>query len=251
MSNLSAATVTPSMSASNVASSTGGGSATTAKSGRKSRRGGGSKGGTPVPTPSPSVMQTAPPSLPSVGAMPLTGWKDTLLCGQKQEIRPLHTMDAQPFMGLVNSNYNHLVAKNATGIKHTPRALFVHYCALCWWYRMLHVQMLDGAPTDPLVVEFISQMQISDLHVPTFVAQYLSCLGNFAIGGELFHLRMVDFAFGERNDPYVQKGWFETEDPANRVTNETFWLCAQTGFARYHGSWHPNGGRRVLESADT
>jgi len=160
--------------------------------------------------------------------IPLSGWGEIDLQSYRKDIEPTFTTDARPFADLVDTVYQSLQARYSSGAKHIPHGLFRYYCFTMWWVRALWLHKHNGNTLDTEQKNFLNIVSAGEeFQVPSPIAQYLSNMGNFLQGGELYYFRLLSTALGDAGDGVVQKGWIETDDDNNRVTDRYFWRYAQ------------------------
>lgn len=184
-----------------------------------------------VPT---GPVQVPPPSNKNINSIPvisemieLDTWGTADLGIHKQELIPTFTPDAAPYLDLVRQVYVSLNCRYFAGMKHIPYALFQYCCILAWWYRVLYVHCHNGHPLSVNQSSFFDSLKMMNFIVlPQSIIQYLCSLGNFIQGSECYKLRAPPVQLGETHDVLTAKGWFQTDDANNRVTDACMWDMA-------------------------
>lgn len=161
--------------------------------------------------------------------IPLSGWGETDLASSRKDVRPEYTVDANPFMDLVEVTYENIQSRFSSSGKHIPFALFSYYCLTMWWYRVLFLHKTNG---NTLSTEEKAALNIlsagEEFFIPAPIAQYLANMGNFQQGGETFYFRKLDSRFtGIWQDGKVVNGWLDTDDDIRVVSGTDFWRYAQ------------------------
>lgn len=117
------------------------------------------------------------------------------------------TVDASTYDDLVSQVHQSIQARHASHGKHIPYALFKYYCMQLWWFRALWVHCNNGNMLTPDQIAFVSLVaNLSNLAIPSSIAQYLQCMGNFLQGGEQYTFRAAPVTVGEVADAVVKKG---------------------------------------------
>jgi len=160
----------------------------------------------------------------------LTGWEELDLCAMRTETIPTFTVDANPYVDLVDSEFDRIAARCPSVGKFIPFALFRYYCMQLWWYRSLWLHKANGRTLTADEKNFLNCFGSGeDYVIPTHIAQYLANMGNFIQGGETYFFRKLDLFFtGKADDEYVDSGWLDCGNNSTRVTTgEQFWAYAQ------------------------
>jgi len=202
--------------------------------GSKQKRGAKNTMGKDTPTGSIQVKQhTAKglkPSTPTNATIPLTGWAELDLVATKIEVIPTFTVDAAPYIDLVNAEFDRIVSRCPSVGKFIPFALFQYYCIQMFWYRVLFLQKSNGQPLSTEEKNFMNAfVGGEEFDVPLHIAQYLASIGNFIQGNETYFFRKMIFSFsGIAPTQTVQKGWLDCTNNTTTIINGTqFWAYAQ------------------------
>jgi hypothetical protein len=206
---------------------------------------GGRRGGGNTRSPKTDIDKAAPPGPVEVqpggqnktgkktqvlsATIPISGWGETDLSSFRKDIRPEFTADASPYVDLVNVVYENIQSRFSGQGKHIPYGLFVYYCMLMWWYRVLY---LHKANANTLTQEEKQAYNVlssgEEFMVPSPIAQYLANLGNFQQGGETFYFRKLKTDFGgEWDSGIVKKGWLSVDGGIQVTDSQSFWTYAQ------------------------
>jgi hypothetical protein len=177
----------------------------------------------------PGSKKSTKTSVPRDATIPLTGWADLDISAARVETIPTFTVDVNPFLDLVSTEFSRIVSRSSLG-KHLPFALFQYYCLQLFWYRVLFLMKSNGQTLSSDQKNFLNAFVSGDAFVvPPHIAQYLANLGNFMQGGENFYFRLLDAQFtGVNKDHSVSKGWLDTGNGATQITTgNQFWIYAQ------------------------
>jgi len=162
--------------------------------------------------------------------IPLTGWADLDLVATRKEVIPTFTIDANPFLDLVDAEFDRIVARCPSSGKFIPFALFRYYSMILFWYRVLFLQKSNGQLLTTDEKNFLNAFQgTDDFTVPLHIAQYLGNMGNFIQGGETYFFRVINFRFtGVFDGLSVEKGWLDCGNALTTITTgQQFWAYAQ------------------------
>lgn len=160
----------------------------------------------------------------------LTGWDELDLAPVRTETIPTFTTDANPFVELVDTEFDRIASRCPSVGKFIPYSLFRYYCFQLWWCRVLTLHKMNGRVLTSDEKNFLNAFSGGeDFAIPTHVAQYLANMGNFLQGGETYFFRKMDLLFtGKDGDQYVEEGWLDVGNHATRITNgDQFWAYAQ------------------------
>ncbi|UOK20170.1 coat protein [Diplodia seriata partitivirus 1] len=184
-----------------------------------------------VDVPPAGTKKTGKTSTPVSSTIPLSGWGEIDLHDHRRDVLPVFTCDAAPYMDLVNTVYAGIQSRYSQNGKHVPRALFVYYCCMFWWLRVLYLHKMNANVLSPSERAFFNVMTAGEeFNLPAPIAQYLANLGNFQQGGEQFYFRKMNFEFtGTDDESTVKKGWLRTSsnDTTTVRTSREFWAYAQ------------------------
>lgn len=178
----------------------------------------------------PGQSKTGKVTPPQNATIPLTGWADLDICATRVETIPTFTVDVNPYIDLVRTEFDRIASRSPTAGKHIPFALFQYYCLELFWFRALTVFKLNGQTLSTEQKNFLNAFSAAEeFTVPTHIAQYLANLGNFLQGGEAYNFRLIDVQYTGRNaDGTVQEGWVDCGNGATRITTGAqFWAYAQ------------------------
>lgn len=178
----------------------------------------------------PGSAKTGKVTAPITATIPLTGWSDLDITASRVETIPTYTVDVNPYLDLVRTEFDRIASRSPSGGKHIPFALFQYFCLELWWFRALTLLKLNGQVLTTDQKNFLSAMSAAEeFAVPAHIAQYLANMGNFLQGGEVFHLRLLAISFtGVSNGSVVREGWVDCGNSSTRVTtSEQFWAYAQ------------------------
>jgi len=156
--------------------------------------------------------KTGKVSQPQNATIQLTGWEDLDLAAIRTETIPTFTTDVNPYVDLVDSEFDRIVARCPSVGKFIPFALFRYYCFQLWWYRVLLLHKMNGMVLNSHEKDFVNCFSSGgeDYMVPTHIAQYLANMGNFIQGGETYYFRKLSLSFsGKAEDPIVEEGWLD------------------------------------------
>jgi hypothetical protein len=165
------------------------------------------------------------------GTIPLSGWGEIDLSSHRRDILPRHTVDANPYMDLVDSVYLNMYGGFSGSSKHIPASLFRYYCSLLWWHRVLYLcrsnaVVLSSAEKDAFNVLNSGE----EFQIPAPIAQYLANMGNFLAGGETFFFEKISGSFTSEwtdEDATVKKGWLSTATGLRANDPVSFWRYSQ------------------------
>lgn len=183
-----------------------------------------------VKVPPGGQAKTGKVSQPTNATIQLTGWDDLELTAMKSVTIPTFTVDVNPFLDLVDAEFDRIYARCPTQGKFLPYAMFRYYCVQLWWFRAITLRKQNGLVLSSEEKNFLNSFSGGeDFQVPTHIAQYLANMGNFSQGGEMYFFRLLDFAFtGEAKDEVVEKGWLDCGNQTTKITNGMqFWAYAQ------------------------
>ncbi|KDN64650.1 hypothetical protein CSUB01_04288 [Colletotrichum sublineola] len=162
---------------------------------------------------------------PVSSTIPLTGWGEIDLSPHRRDIKPIFTVDAQPFNDLVTQVWMSIRLHHSTGGKHIPFGLFRYYCMTMWWYRALFLQKSNGNVLTTEQENCLDIISAGDgYQMPSHIAQYLANMGNFHQGGETFCFRLQPHTLLSRESETVPTGWFTNDTHVNDQSN-----CALDG----------------------
>jgi hypothetical protein len=161
----------------------------------------------------------------------LTGWEDLDLAAIRTETVPTFTVDVNPYVDLVDTEFDRIVARCPSIGKFVPFALFRYYCFQLWWYRVILLHKMNGQILTTGEKNFINSFSNGgeDYVIPTHIAQYLANMGNFIQGGETYFFRKVAAQFGgHTDDSIVEDGWLDCHNGDPTIVNgPQFWAYAQ------------------------
>lgn len=178
----------------------------------------------------PGKAKTGKTTTPVSAAVPLMGWSDLDVQATRVETIPTYSVDVNPYLDLVHSEFDRIASRSPSGGKHIPFALFQYYCLELWWIRVLTLLKLNGQTLTSDQKNFLTAATASEEYaVPTHLAQYLTNMGNFLQGGEVYHFRLANSTFaGVSDDAVVREGWVDCGNHTTRVTTSAqFWAYAQ------------------------
>jgi len=161
----------------------------------------------------------------------LTGWEDLDLAAIRTETIPTFTVDANPYVDLVDAEFNRITARCPSIGKFIPFALFRYYCFQLWWYRVILLHKMNGQVLTSDEKNFLNCFSSGgeDYVIPTHIAQYLANMGNFIQGGETYFFRKLALYFGgHSDDPVVEDGWLDCGNATTTIVNgPQFWAYSQ------------------------
>jgi hypothetical protein len=178
----------------------------------------------------PGQAKTGKTTPPVTATIPLTGWSDLDVTATRVETIPTFTVDVNPYLDLVRTEFDRIASRSPSGGKHIPFALFQYFCLELWWFRVLTLLKLNGQVLTTDQKNFLNAVSAAEeFAVPAHVAQYLANLGNFLQGGEVFHIRLLAISFtGIADGNVVREGWVDCGNATTRVTtSQQFWAYAQ------------------------
>lgn len=227
-------TVTPSESASNMPTTVTKGAAPTSASGARKRREKTKKSKT-VPPGAIQVAAATPTgssaSPVTSSVIPITGWNDIDLSSHRVDVRPEFTIDASPYIDLVDTVYSSMQSRYSGSAKHIPYALFRWYCMQAWWARMIWLSKANSHVLRTYEKDFLNiWLSGEQFNLPAPVAQYLANAGNFMQGSENWYYHMLPINLdGEcHGTGPVVRGWVATGAENSQVdSSDAFWAYAQ------------------------
>jgi len=184
-----------------------------------------------VQVPKGGQNKTGKASQPQNATIQLTGWDDLELSMPRIETIPTFTVDVNPYIDLVDSEYDRIASRCPSVGKFIPYALFRYYCLQMWWYRVLTLMKMNGQILNTEEKNFLNSFINGgeDYSVPTHIAQYLANMGNFIQGGETYFFRKIVAKFtGKDTDRIVEEGWLDCGNTTVKITTgNQFWVYAQ------------------------
>lgn len=167
--------------------------------------------------------KTGKATTPISQTIPLSGWGEIDLSSHRVQMEPEFVADAKPYEDLVVNVYQGIQSRYSSGGKHIPSGLFFYYCHTMWWYRALFLHRRNGQVLTTDQKNFMNTIEAGEeYHLPSHIAQYLSNMGNFMVGGETHLFRLPSHGLGNTADPQVPGGWFTSGVAGNRA-NGPMW----------------------------